>query len=1109
MKKNTLYTVNKWNMPAFMPNGNEYNFGSWLEGVQKNLTVGPQMLGDYAKTEEGSVITKGAVNGLGAIGGNAISGGYNTQNGRAWNSVLSTVGGLIPGPAGLLVTGIGKIGGGIINAIEGPRQEEARRQAEERRKEQERYMLAQADINDAIDYNNNINNNTMFASYENGGDIHIKKSNRGKFTAQAKRAGMGVQKYTSHVLAHKEDYPAQTVKRANFAHVFGGRNYDDGGYLLQPFFDSSTWKQPIPDTLTPIDYPTNGGTYGGGRFGGAGISTKFGYPDTEYEEVRDTLWLPLTQDFNTAFRNARKNKQKEFIFNGKRYSTKLGNNPESYKAGQKRTETVLVPWEYTRKQAKSTEKALGGPLVAGNPTLFALGGDVQMHGGDFTTGLSRIDAGLSHEENPYGGVQYGTDSQGVPNLLEQGEVVWNDYVFSMRIMADEAAKKKFHLPLKKEITYADIAKKIEREAAERPNDPISQAGLEAQMADLAEQQERQKQEMEAEKARRAFESLTPEEQTAVMQRVAEEETMAEQAALQQQQAMTQQPMQQPEGLVQQPEPMPEETMMQQAPVMGAMGGKVNRFDFGGELMNALDFYTKEDYMSWLDENGIKYDKDKETIDSESIDKWYKAIASKNPALADAMANGYDFGKYKPSTNSAYTINFDDAGNWNERTGSAWSNSKDAMYLEAVKKGLIKEGMSEKELEDVLKATDTYKKATDVLKNDEEARRRYFAGILNSKAPEAAKKYAKKFINEDGSWKEGIDRSYDNTMAAVRDRQPGSYWKTPVEFTRNSSVRNRVINDDGTVTDIVGNVPKDWKSAGDYTWQRANTDYGIHYYRRPVLASITEVTDGNGEGAASGYNGTDNDVVPVHRNENLMYMGLMGPLTALGLQGANFGRPDFTELDNIMNRANSRVTLARWRPIGDYLAYRPFDEWSQRNRNAANLNAGLRQIGNTVSPSKQAATVAVLHDALNADGQLGIEALMADDRQKLQAGEFNKNTNTYNATGFTQNSQYNTGILNQHNQFTTNLAANIAGQRMAADKDWYGSMYANMGNFYKGLHDLGRQNAEWNMVSDMWADGIAGTATSRTNSARGHLADKIKGTPSAKGGRIKRKKGLTY
>ena len=56
--------------------------------------------------------------------------------------------------------------------------------------------------------------------YNKGKDsgIHIKKANRGKFTAAAKRAGMGVQAYARKILsAPKGKYSPQLRRRANFA----------------------------------------------------------------------------------------------------------------------------------------------------------------------------------------------------------------------------------------------------------------------------------------------------------------------------------------------------------------------------------------------------------------------------------------------------------------------------------------------------------------------------------------------------------------------------------------------------------------------------------------------------------------------------------------------------------------------------------------------------------------------------------------------------------------------------------------------------------------------------------------------------------------------------
>lgn len=76
--------------------------------------------------------------------------------------------------------------------------------------------------------------------YANGGTIHIKPENRGKFTAAAERAGKSVQGYASQILAHPENYSPTLRKRAQFAQnsakwrACGGKLYPDGGPIDPP-----------------------------------------------------------------------------------------------------------------------------------------------------------------------------------------------------------------------------------------------------------------------------------------------------------------------------------------------------------------------------------------------------------------------------------------------------------------------------------------------------------------------------------------------------------------------------------------------------------------------------------------------------------------------------------------------------------------------------------------------------------------------------------------------------------------------------------------------------------------------------------------------------------
>lgn len=119
----------------------------------------------------------------------------------------------------------------------------------------------------------------------------------------------------------------------------------------------------------------------------------------------------------------------------------------------------------------------------------AFGGTLSTQGADFNNGITIIDNGGTHENNKYGGVQIGVDSQGIPNLVEEGEVIFNDYVFSNRIKVPESVKNKYKIKGNKDLTFADAAKYLQKESEERPNDPISQRGLEINLTKLAQEQE--------------------------------------------------------------------------------------------------------------------------------------------------------------------------------------------------------------------------------------------------------------------------------------------------------------------------------------------------------------------------------------------------------------------------------------------------------------------------------------------------------------------------------------------------------------------------------------------------------------------------------------------
>lgn len=119
----------------------------------------------------------------------------------------------------------------------------------------------------------------------------------------------------------------------------------------------------------------------------------------------------------------------------------------------------------------------------------AFDGNLLTNGAVWDNGVTIIGNGGTHEENPMEGVPMGVDGQGIPNLVEEGEVIFNDYVFSDRMNVPNSMRSSLGLSKGKNLTFAKAAKKLSKEAEERPNDPISRRGLLDSMSKLQQVQE--------------------------------------------------------------------------------------------------------------------------------------------------------------------------------------------------------------------------------------------------------------------------------------------------------------------------------------------------------------------------------------------------------------------------------------------------------------------------------------------------------------------------------------------------------------------------------------------------------------------------------------------
>ena len=118
--------------------------------------------------------------------------------------------------------------------------------------------------------------------------------------------------------------------------------------------DLSRFVATVPEAIGSLfngGAPSSGTKYGGGSGGGAGTTTKF-RKENKMEDwfKNDTIYVPITETFNDAFANARKNGDEKFTFNDKEYTTELGGNEKSVKAGEARTRAIgLLPFVKKRR----------------------------------------------------------------------------------------------------------------------------------------------------------------------------------------------------------------------------------------------------------------------------------------------------------------------------------------------------------------------------------------------------------------------------------------------------------------------------------------------------------------------------------------------------------------------------------------------------------------------------------------------------------------------------------------------------------------------------------------------------------------------------------------
>lgn len=720
-----------------------------------------------------------------------------------------------------------------------------------------------------------------------------------------------------------------------------------------------------------------------------------------------------------------------------------------------------------------------------NDTLFALGGDLQSHGTDWGTGLVDIANGGTHEENPYEGVQMGIADDGQPNLVEEGETIFDDYVFSNRIQLDDDALNQMRLGKKgKGKTYAAVSKMLTKEAEERPNDPISQAALKKRLTELQEAQEDQKQRESEAEAMEAFENLSPEQKQQVMAQLAQQQ--GQEMPMEQQEAPVspEEAAVAPQGQQIEIQPMEEEITQQEAP-MHANGGNLHRFDNGGwktQLADMLGLHSQSEWRKFAKEAGLKdfdfnsYSDDlaglnnlREIADYQKI---VDAINKQNKALAHAIKNGYSYGLNKEA-----------------KSGYDWGRLEKAM--KAYDKSLIKSDndplrynkhdntkmsvFGPGEYEDIKKYEESpaYTKFTDKVEN---------------------------FINSKPTWTVDAD---GNITGLSEDKIPYAQYLTTVtnSVPKGTNISNLLVNDNGKIS--LNPNAGEWYKIG-----RQDGIRGILHFN-PYTNNVEPVSNNyliNGDnvedyiGTPTGnpvntYTWVDKDGIRHTNNyyqdaagsaeqeeaasqrEPMGYsseIGLNAPLlmdmAQMAMHGMGIGKPDFGELEASANSLRPEQANATY--IGDYMTYTPMDIWSEQNRADQNSRATARAIMNSSAPiaTRNAALLANEYNRQIGNGDLATQARTYNDRQRQAVAAFNRGTNTQNAKTFNQLSRFNAGMRNAFNNANASVRGDIAATKMNAKNQWDAALYQGLANIGQHVYNQAIENRNHNRLAMMYNSG---------------------------------------
>ena len=673
----------------------------------------------------------------------------------------------------------------------------------------------------------------------------------------------------------------------------------------------------------------------------------------------------------------------------------------------------------------------------------AFGGDLSTHGLDFSNGLTFIDAGGSHEQNPLGGVPMGVDENGTPNLVEQNEVVWDDYVFSDRLVVPEEIQKKYKL--KEGITFADAVKKLTEMSLERPNSPIDNDTNKAILNELRSVQEEVRGQMQAEAAQQYMQAAQDDQDLLSL-------ALAENG-------MT--PIQFP-GMQEEPASL--------MPPGFATGG--NLFEKGGPQrpkFAGISPFTTDD-----------------TLLASPPQQPESSFSSSSTPSSSRRPAGMSYGTWKQG---------DGVSNWNTFSrGSieAYMQQQMAKY-NAAKTPEEKRLIQEETMNTINLIQTGYQLSFDrqagkarvsddpiVRRHQENWNTKVNGNAGFTKIAEAQNLPAGHKSGDDAqhNWTDGLWGPQTSIRHAGSSQMSDADMKTLVEGFNSMGLTYSPTLSYGQNGDKLYTLQIS-EPVGTNTGTKSTPQAegaGVVVHDGNLLADIP----GEGEDAG-GLSFPDTDQTgggqPTGMSDGMIDSLRMAPIYGSGMAALNglLNDPEYDNADAILGYARKMGTpiTIPVRTIGDYRARRPFDErylvnMALRNRTAA-MRSGINTAGGNRALQLGYAS-ALAHQGQNELAEIMRQAYLANRADDAQVAEFNRGTNQFNATSINNRNQTQAQLNSQREAQALSGISTGYQLRQRIKDAWDQATAQNLSNLFNSLGSLGKEKGQNKMIQSMAENG---------------------------------------